>query len=785
MGSPSARRSCSAVLVVLALVLASCQTAPSPTTVGTAAASTQPGPNASPVADAKPSSQALIAADLEAGTIDAGTALQYRAWALFGDARLPEKYDRSGSSGEDNELFNQIAASADTLPAAQAADLKRYLLRPTDPMSAWGRPGTARSTGISLAAVEIASESESQLCAAPNGWEWEDWSPDGSADRGFRIWACGQSKDAVQADLNAVIGIGSRLWGGMTYAEPDGMGLPMPDLGALQNDGNGKVDVYLLDRQAECKVRGGCVEIPAGVAVAAAVRDRSSCAVQGFPEHGCSAYMLLARERLRPTPSAPDVGKDFPADFAHEFFHVLQMTHNSVADWTWYHEASAVWAEFMFERESAQRTVYRRFSNFQTRNLSLLYYQYGSFIQYDAWGWPLFQSIEEGPSNVFQTWVAAEDATLKSEIDAAVDEQLAFSSEFRNFMVRNAQPAAYIYGSSTGLEADRWQTDEDIRDFPLDEHKLTNQRSVLALGKSEYPANIDPLAAAFDEYEVVGDKIRQIEIDISKLSNADNADLDVLAQIRSKSGDTWTRFTGRDGKVKLCRDVAAEDVNTVLALVISNHAVARAADSGDPEEFVSGNYTIESKDKCDERELHLGGRITWNAAITDELVGTQSVSGTADVVIHVTESRLIAELEDHSTYSYDFTGPPDQCASSHEAGTLDTLGREYGPAGPLDYSGGMLIVDGWLGQDIRLHLYAHDYCGPSMGDSVSGTAYGVFGFPFCEQPGFVTARFDGVQSYVIDCDVIGWGGGSAPVSGHFSGVLRLLDGPHPTPPYRR
>jgi len=68
---------------------------------------------------------------------------------------------------------------------------------------------------------------------------------------------------------------------------------------------------------------------------------------------------------------------------------------------------------------------------------------------------------------------------------------------------------------------------------------------------------------------------------------------------------------------------------------------------------------------------------------------------------------------------------------------------------------------------------------------VSGTAYGVFGFPFCEQPGFVTARFDGVQSYVIDCDVIGWGGGSAPVSGHFSGVLRLLDGPHPTPPYRR
>ena len=59
--------------------------------------------------------------------------------------------------------------------------------------------------------------------------------------------------------------------------------------------------------------------------------------------------------------------------------------------------------------------------------------------------------------------------------------------------------------------------------------------------------------------------------------------------------------------------------------------------------------------------------------------------------------------------------------------------------------------------------------------------------PDCEPRGDqLTARFDGVENYVIDCDVIAWGGASeftGTVSGHVSGVLSPLDGPHPTPPY--
>src|SRR6188474_3697619 len=93
--------------VLLAIVVMACaspgpSTTPPATTPGSSASagSLAPGPSASAGAAPIPSSQNLIATDLAAGTIDLATSLQLRAWALFGDARLPERYDGGGSSGE-------------------------------------------------------------------------------------------------------------------------------------------------------------------------------------------------------------------------------------------------------------------------------------------------------------------------------------------------------------------------------------------------------------------------------------------------------------------------------------------------------------------------------------------------------------------------------------------------------------------------------------------------------------------------------------------------------------
>jgi len=122
-----------------------------------------------------------------------------------------------------------------------------------------------------------------------------------------------------------------------------------------------------------------------------------------------------------------------------------------------------------------------------------------------------------------------------------------------------------------------------------------------------------------------------------------------------------------------------------------------------------------------------------------------------------------------------------------DVGAHAARGGGVGEVQQTDYSIGMLNVGGRLGEDLYLSINIPDYCGPSMGGDVSGDYYGFQGFPHCALNSQTIARFDGKENYVIDCDVVEWAGytndNGGIVSGHISGTLHILDGPHPTPPY--
>ena len=64
------------------------------------------------VTPAEPSSQEKIRVALAAGKIDYGTSLLYRAYALYGDARLPDAFLGSGSEEGDNNLRSEIVAAS-------------------------------------------------------------------------------------------------------------------------------------------------------------------------------------------------------------------------------------------------------------------------------------------------------------------------------------------------------------------------------------------------------------------------------------------------------------------------------------------------------------------------------------------------------------------------------------------------------------------------------------------------------------------------------------------------
>jgi hypothetical protein len=186
-----------------------------------------------------------------------------------------------------------------------------------------------------------------------------------------------------------------------------------------------------------------------------------------------------------------------------------------------------------------------------------------------------------------------------------------------------------------------------------------------------------------------------------------------------------------------------------------------------------------------EGDLYIGGTITWTAQATKTDVGTdpmvQTVTGTANIVIHVlTPYLLLAERDGGSTYSYDYTNNYD-CASSHEEGTLESQAG-VGGTEDWDYSIATLNPGAPLGEDLHLQILMPDYCGPSMGGEVDKTRPYFSGFPDCEPSGDqLWARFDGVENYVIDCDaVFGFSGvdnNIGQVTGHVSGTLSPLDGP--------
>ncbi|MEP7158273.1 MAG: hypothetical protein ABI797_02510 [Chloroflexota bacterium] len=187
--------------------------------------------------------------------------------------------------------------------------------------------------------------------------------------------------------------------------------------------------------------------------------------------------------------------------------------------------------------------------------------------------------------------------------------------------------------------------------------------------------------------------------------------------------------------------------------------------------------------QSDEPDLRIGGTITWTASATSDSnpPTIESVTGTASIVIHVVNPYLLlAEREDMSTYAYDYTSNRDECPSTHEEGTLESQ-VGVGTTDEWDYSIGTLNPGGPIGEDLHLQIIIPDYCGPSMGGDVDRSRAYVQGFPDCEPRGDqLFARFDG-ENYVIDCDVIGWGGANeftGTVSGHVSGTLSPLDGPH-------
>jgi hypothetical protein len=543
---------------------------PSPGGPGATGAPTAgpPGPSADSA-----TSEGKIAAAVADGRLDEPTALAYRVLAIWGDGRVPEEY--RGEWTEDGAALEVARQRLETLPPDIQAMVLPYLVRPTDPRSAWARPGSA--SGGSDAPPAIARPT-----AAPGGTTAAttcsgDWtSVQVSPNIPVVVWGdcAGLGPDAV-AHVEFVRGVVATLWQPMTAL----MGEPILDAGTLRPGElpevrDSRLDIYIAGQSQQ---HGSRWIDPSVTAIACAGRAEPYVGSPGA--QASSSYLIV-------NPLATGSAAGYESTIAHELFHSLQFAHNSTGvilgnQHFWFLEASAKWSEHWFVPAGRTDQVHPWFDTFQDSGLGLS--DNSGNNEYASYPWPMFMQQEAASHelSIAEAWTALEGKKGFPELQAAVDGRLPFREHFRDFAVRSWNEEL-LPGDPL---APRFQAvDPSLPDFLPGDARIGMEGTFDAIDPAADPIVIHPsIPSLRPEYEVlgVGERVKRITIDTSGLDPPDAVDVDALLEIKSKG---WERRELEPGETHLCLDHEKDDV-LQLILVVSNH-------DPDPATVVGGELTI-------------------------------------------------------------------------------------------------------------------------------------------------------------------------------------------------
>ncbi len=513
----------------------------------------------------------LIAAAMESGQIDYGTSLVYRAYAVFGDERLPEEFVGAGAI-EDTSLFTEARLNWDILPEGTRDLLTPFMVRPTD----------GRSIFAALPVADVGETGRGSSLVGSGDVECvDDWATLGHPDHPLKMWI--QCTGDFAGDLEKMIAMIDEFW----QAEIDLMGPPKPDAGGPDGGGDTRIDLYVVDLPTDILPRNGGIEAPFNDQIAA-------LAIPDSPIDGrtASGYMIARRANL------DEIA--FPSYLAHEFFHVLQYAHNVLVTWGfsgtplgdfeilrytpyWFFEATPMWVEAHLFRdklpeEVLAQTVHGYFlRHFQTDEPLFTSVARGSPMwsqMYASYIWFLFVEQEIGAEAIAQIWRNLESVEQDDFAGTlrAIDAVYPFAENFREFAVRNLnldlQPGDPISPS--------------YRDFDPSFPEGQRPPMVVGEGRSRLleaqdggePARrvedtIKPLSAHY-YYLIPQDEVASVTLDVSGMTPAGTLDVDLIIRIAGKGWER--RQLSTDEPTTLCRADPDDDVEAFY-LVLSNHSM--------------------------------------------------------------------------------------------------------------------------------------------------------------------------------------------------------------------
>jgi len=504
-------------------------------------------------------SEDLIAKALKAGQIDYETSLLYRAYALFGDQRLPQQYHTDVlylDAG--THLFAEIIANQDKISSRTLEALTPFMARPNDPRSIFN----------------ISKTGSSAPSLVPFAYAGGAWISEPAAGGLVRIWTRDDYRLEGYSLLSGYALLVDEIWpkliGLIRGPIPDKPGVPTPEINP-----DLAIDIYLVPLQGLNPRLQRCLDDPL----------KQGCKLLGnlgftvpFPpvtigtnNIKTSAYIVILAS-LKGDPLAGTI--------AHELFHTSQYSYD-LRENKWLEESTATWGEFRILQQLGRslKSVHSFLpSLFVTLDLLPLWlsHEYASYLYF------LFAQMEKDDRIVRAIWEKAEieDGVL------AIDKVFPFEDHFREFALRN-----------WNFEPVKKRYEEADRDFPLLGPSLKKPSPITLLPDKKETLDTDlfPLTAWYYSIKVPKDiGIHKVKVQLGDVTSKPYAGVDALLTIEGKPAEV--RHWSDKSEETFCLDEPNEKLRE-LVLIISNASL---------ESNLKGKIEIEPSSKsCAEGQAKL------------------------------------------------------------------------------------------------------------------------------------------------------------------------------------
>jgi hypothetical protein len=503
-----------------------------------------------------PTTFELIDSALASGAIDEETALVYKVFSEFRDARLPTQYLGRDDGAREATAFQDAVESYATLSAATQAVLEPFLLPAEDPRS-WYRataPSAAART-TARAARKMSKRKRARLLAlagmGPPGCTPLVDPSTGDLVDGVILAAngkvCVHYFAAFPGDPETAVALADeidrKIWPSLTglFREP-----PL--------DADGRLQVYLVDAANMATLY---TSTPGNEALGLA----TICA-------GNVPRIYLNRDKKA----------EINQTAAHEIFHAISSSYSRAAacgEARWLGEATATWAEhFVYPCVQSEQGFAPHFLNEPTTSLedATGRHEYGAYL------WFLFATrlargtCEPGGRSgdaayAPRVWNALSFVDSVHAVDIAISEADGLTKKWHEFVLHDwnrdqRQRKPY---------SNYWNTDQmphRARESQGDEPVHVNLGGAVAKAY-KLPHTVRHLGATYFHFDLTQDStIRRVRL-VQPYSNNSSGNVKVQAIVKTPRG--WQQavdWTGSDEKT-LCRDKEDENFQE-LVIVISN-----------------------------------------------------------------------------------------------------------------------------------------------------------------------------------------------------------------------